>query len=295
VRTINYSFEIDGLKSNDVSIFSPHFFENMGIISWCYAQEPRSLIWAVRSDGKLLCFTWEQEQNVWGWTLCETDGSVLSICAISEEGEDRVYLIVEREVDGQTRRFVERMVSHRWDSIEETCFMDCAVTAEFEEPRTSFAGLWHLEGRTDVVGLVDGVTVTGLTVTNGVVELPSTVPTGTRVSFGIPYQVDVETLPVRVNAPGIGSNIGRRHEVGEVILSLQDTRSISAGIDEDHLYPVKQRTDEDYGSPDDLMNGESEPITMDNKARNTASVWIRQTLPLPFTLLGVGVSPIIHG
>lgn len=295
VRTINYSFEVDGLKSNDVSIFSPHFFEGMEIVAWCYAQEPRSLIWAVRSDGKLLCFTWEQEQNVWGWTLCETDGTVLSICSISESGEDRVYLIVDRQVNGETRRFVERMAPHRWDAIEDVVFMDCAVSAEFEEPRTTFAGLWHLEGRTDVVGIVDGVTVTGLTVMDGQVTLPPNVPTGSKVSFGIPYQVDVETLPVRVNAPGTGSNIGRRHEVGDVILSLQDTRSILAGIDENHLYPVKQRTDEAYGSPDDLMNGETDPITMANKARNTASVYIRQTLPLPFTLLGVGVDPIQGG
>jgi hypothetical protein len=48
VRTIGYDFTIDGLKSNDVSIFSPHFFEGMSIVSWCYAQEPRSVIWAAR-------------------------------------------------------------------------------------------------------------------------------------------------------------------------------------------------------------------------------------------------------
>lgn len=295
VRTINYSFEVDGLKSNDVSIFSPHFFEGLGIVSWCYAQEPRSLVWAVRSDGKLLCFTWEQEQNVWGWTLCETDGVVLNICSISEDGEDRVYLMVEREVDGETRRFVEQLVSHRWDSVEDTCFMDCAVSAEFEEPRSTFTNLWHLEGRTDVVGLVDGVAVTGLTVTGGALELPANVPSGSKVSFGIPYQVDIETLPVRIQMQGAGTNIGRRHEVGDVVLSLQDSRSVYAGINENNLFLVKQRTDEAYGSPDDLMNGETEPISMANKARNTASVWIRQTDPLPLTVLGIGVSPVING
>lgn len=293
VRTINYSFEVDGLKSNDVSIFSPHFFSGFEISSWCYSQEPRSLIWAVRSDGKLLCFTWEQEQAVWGWTVCETDGRVLSVCAISENGEDRVYLIVERTVAGVTRRFVERMVSHRWDSIEDTCFMDCAVSAEFDEPQTSFSGLWHLEGRTDVVGLVDGVSVTGLTVTNGEVTLPENVPTGNKVSFGIPYQVDVETLPFKAVMQGTGTNIGRRQQVGDVVLSLQDTRTIYAGVDEANLFYVKQRTDEAYGSPDDLMNGETEPLSMANKAGNEISVLIRQTAPLPFTLLGIGRDLVI--
>jgi len=172
VRTINYSFEFDGLKSNDISIYSPHFFEGMEIVSWCYAQEPRSLIWAVRDDGKLLCFTWEQEQNVWGWTLCETSGFIKSICAITENGEDRVYMIVERTVGGVQRTFVERMVSHKWDNIINTCFMDAAVTGTFTPAQASFSGLWHLEGRTDVVGIADGVVATGLTVTNGTVTLP---------------------------------------------------------------------------------------------------------------------------
>lgn len=296
VRTINYSFEVDGLKSNDVSIYSPHFFEGFEIVAWCYSQESRSLIWAVRDDGKLLAFTWEQEQNVWGWTLCETDGLVKSICSISELGEDRVYLIVEREVNGVSRRFIERMVSHRWATLADSCFMDFAVTATLTEAKSTFAGLWHLEGRTDVVGLIDGVPVTGLTVTNGTVTLPDMIgeaPAGAAVSFGLPYQVDVETLPLKINLPGTGSTVGRRQQVGNIVLSLSDTSGISAGINEDHLYDVKQRTSEAYGAGDDLMNG-AYVVSAANKAGDDASVHIRQTLPLPFTLLGAGMEPVIN-
>lgn len=294
VRTIGYDFAIDGLKSNDVSIFSPHFFVGHSIVSWCYSQEPRSLIWGVRDDGKLICFTWEQEQNVWGWTLCETDGLVKSVCSITESGEDRVYLLVDREVNGVTKRFVERMVSHTWDDVAECCFMDCAVSGTFETARREFTGLWHLEGRTDVVGLVDGMVVTGLTVTDGTVTLPDIYPEVTQVSFGIPYQADVQTLPVRVNTQSFGSNVGRRQQVGEIALILSDTRTIEAGIDADHLFPVKQRTDEAYGDPDALMNGEYE-ITADNKVGDDASVYIRSSVPLPMTILGIAVDPIVNG
>ena len=294
VRTINYSFEMDGLRSNDVSIFSPHFFAGHEIVSWCYAQEPRSLVWAVRSDGKLLCFTWEQEQNVWGWTLCETDGKVLSICAISEQGEDRVYLIVERMVSGQPRRLIERMVSHSWASVEDTCFLDSAVSAEFAEPRAHFTGLWHLEGRTDVAGVVDGVSVMGLTVENGSVTLPPSVPLGRKVRFGIPYQVDVELLPYRVSMQGMGANVGRRQQAGDLVLTLKDTTGIQAGIDAEHLFPLKQRRDEPYGEPERLMNGDY-VVTSDNKAGDTIGLHVRQEVPLPFTLLGAGRDIIVNG
>lgn len=292
VRTIGYSFEIDGLKSSDVSIFSPHFFRGLDIVSWCYSQEPRSLIWAARSDGKLLCFTWEQEQSVWGWTLCETDGKVLSVCSISEDGEDRVYLIVERIVNGVTRRFTERMVSHSWDSVSDTCFLDCAVTAQFDEPRSTFTGLWHLEGRTDVAGLCDGVAVTGLTVANGTVTLPPQKPTASKVSFGIPFQVDVELLPVKMQLQGIGSNIGRRQQTGDIVLTLKDTRSVQAGIDADHLWSPKARTQEAYNSPDALMEGDY-LVVSEGKAGDKVGCHIRQTAPLPFTLLGAGRDMIL--
>ncbi len=292
VRTLGYSFEIEGLKSNDISVFSPHLFDNMEIVSWCYSQEPRSLIWAVRDDGVLLAFTWEQEQNVWGWTVCETDGLVKSICAITEQGEDRVYLIVEREVEGVARSFIERMASHGWDSVEETCFLDCAVSGEFDPPQSSFTGLWHLEGRTDVAGIVDGHSVTGLTVTGGAVELPPSVPSGSVVTFGIPFTVEVETLPIRANVKGAGWNVGRRQQTGEIILSLADSRSVEAGIDEDHLHLVKNRTGEAWGEPDDLMNGQYR-ISTANKAGENIGCFIRQTKPLPFTLLGVALDTVV--
>lgn len=292
VRTIGYSFEFDGLKSSDVSIYSPHFLDGFDIVSWCYSQEPRSLIWAARSDGKLLCFTWEQEQNVWGWTLCETDGLVKSVCCITEGGEDRVYMIVERELEGVPRTFMERMVSHRWDDITETCFMDCAVSATFETPRSEFSGLWHLEGRTDVVGIVDGVAVHDLTVTDGSVTLPENVGTGSVVSFGIPYQVDVTTLPVRFNAQGEGFNVGRKQQTGQITLSLHESRSVFCGVDENNLYLVKSRTDEAWGTPDDLMTGDY-LVDSANVVSGEASVHVRQTSPLPFTLLGVFMEPVV--
>lgn len=295
VRTVNYSFELDGLRSNDVSIYSPHFFERFNIVEWCYSQEPRSLIWALRSDGKLLCFTWEQEQNVWGWTLCETDGVVKSLCCITENGEDRVYIIVDREIGGVTRRYVERMVSHNFSSLETSCFMDSAVSGTFAEPQSTFTGLWHLEGRTDVVALVDGVPVAGLTVTNGTVTIPDSVAPGRAISVGLPYQVDVQTLPVRASLDRMGSNLGRRQQTGDTVLSLQNTGLIQAGIDADHLNVVKQRSTEGYGEATQLISGETDPITMDNKAGTDASVYIRQTLPLPFTLLGVAMEPVIDG
>lgn len=294
IRTINFSFEIDGLKSDDISIFCADFFpKDMRIVSWCYSQEPRSLIWAVRSDGKLLCFTWEQEQNVWGWTICETDGEVQSVCSITENGEDRVYLIVKRVIGEIDRYFIERMASHDWSDHKECCFLDCAVTGVFEEARSTFSGLWHLDGRTDVAALVDGVPVTGLTVVDGTVTLPPDMPRGKHVTFGLPYEVDIETLPVRANVPGQGWNVARRQQAGEIALTLHRSSGVYAGSDVSDAVYVKQRIGEAWGGPDQLMTGDYS-INSGNVQQGKVCVHINQKAPLPLTVLGVFVDPIIH-
>lgn len=82
--------------------------------------------------------------------------------------------------------------------------------------------------------------------------------------------------------------------MGDVVLTLRDTRSIMAGIDEDHLYPVKSRKDEAYGAPDDLMNGDY-VVSMDGKATDEISCWIRSDTPLPLTVLGVSRDIIVNG
>ncbi|MGA1851291.1 hypothetical protein VH570_10715 [Sphingobium sp. HT1-2] len=298
VRSLNYKFELDGLTSDDVSIFSPHFFEDMHIVSWAYAQEPRSIVWAVRSDGKLLAFTWEQAQQVWGWTLCETDGFVLSCCSIPENGEDRIYLTVRRTIAGVERTFIERLASSRWSDVADCCFLDCAVSYDYDDPRSTFRGLWHLEGRT-IWGLVDGFVVKDLLVENGRVTLPAAAGTARKATFGIPYDVDIQTMPVMFNG-GSGSNAARKQQPGEIVLHLRQSRNVRAGAGRENgtrpsqLFEIKSRGDEPWGTVDTLKDGK---YLMDspNVVSGQASVYIHQTDPLPLTLLGVYLDPVIGG
>jgi hypothetical protein len=290
IRAVGYNFEIDGNRSNNVSIFSPHLFEGFQIVDWAYAAEPRSIIWAVRSDGKLLAFTWEQEQNVWGWTLCETQGRYKSVCAISEDGEDRAYFVVEREINGVTRTFIERMGEQLWTDVEDACFLDCAVSGSFPEPRGTFSGLSHLEGETVAVQADDAV-YEGLVVENGSVTLPQGA-TATRVTIGLPYTVEVETLPFRMMSDS-GTNIGRRQQPADVTLQLGKTSNIYAGIPSE-LYRVKQEFSNSE-NPLVEMEGLTSSLAMANKASDEITIAIRQTLPSPFELLAIIMEPVVNG
>lgn len=289
VRTIGYTFETDGYKSNNVSIFSPSLFEGFDIVSWAYIQEPLSIIVAVRSDGKLLCFTWEQEQQVWGWTIWETDGLAESVCAVSEGGEDRLYLTVRRTIGGVARLFIERMASSRWSAIGDTCFLDCARRYDFAAPSAVLTNLRHLEGRS-VTALVDGNVVSeDLVVANGQVTLPFA---GRKIVCGLPYTATVETLPLTFQTKEGGSNQGKRSMTGKAVLRLVRSRGVKVGPTEEKLFPLKPRSGEPYGAPNDLLNGDYE-LALAPVVSGKASIVVQQSDPLPLTLTAAFLDPVV--
>jgi hypothetical protein len=293
IRTLGYEFSIDGYNSNDVTIFSPHLFRGYTIVSWAYSAEPLSVIWAVRSDGILLAFTWQQEQQVWGWTLCETDGKVESVCTISEGGEDRLYLTVRRTINGVSRLFIERMAASRWEDVAQTCFMDAAVTYQFATPQTVLRNLDHLEGK-DVVALADGAVVTGLTVAGGIVTLDDP---ASYVTVGLPFTSTIETLPLATQTQA-GWTLAKPQQVNKVSLRVKDSRGILAGPSDDKLVEMKPRSNEPFGSPPKLQTGVVEaimPPMIRSGDRGDAGVTItvQSPHPLPLTLTAVLYDPAV--
>lgn len=291
VRTIGYSFDVDGFKTNDVTIFSPHLFDGHNILWWAYAQQPRSILYVGRDDGKILAFTWEAEQQVWGWTVLETDGFPFTGCVIPENGEDRLYVGVRRTINGQTRRYIERLASHRWASVAEACYLDCAVRRRYDTKQSRITGLNHLEGRT-VNAVVDGNVVSGLVVSGGAVTLPSPLK-GKDIVIGLPYEGTIETLPLVVEG-GQGTNQGRAQQAAEAVVRVVKMRGIEAGPDEDHLFAIKPRSFEPYGVSNELKTGDY-TVQMAARTDDEITLLIRQREPLPFTLTAAFLDPVVTG
>ncbi|MDH7973685.1 hypothetical protein QH494_15950 [Sphingomonas sp. AR_OL41] len=285
VRTLGYQFQTDSIDSNDITIYSPHLFRGFGIVSWAYAQEPRSLIWAVRSDGKLLCFTWEQEQQVWGWTICETDGLVESVCVISEGAEDRLYLTVRRN----GKLLIERMAAARWSAIDDTCFLDSAVTYLFDTPTTILRNLNHLEGKT-VSALVDGNVVSGLVVTGGTVTLSFA---ATKATCGLPYTATIETLPLAIQERS-GWTVAKPQTQAKAVVRVIDSRGLRVGPNDASLEALRSRVGELPGQPNALQNGLFE-TWLRPEINGGARCVVQSVDPLPMTVTGIYLDPSVAG
>lgn len=96
IAELAYNFYTSQFTSMDISVLSAHLLEGHYITQWAYATEPYKLVWAVRDDGALLCMTYLKEQEVYGWSRHDTQGTYASVATVPEGREDAVYVVVQR-------------------------------------------------------------------------------------------------------------------------------------------------------------------------------------------------------
>jgi hypothetical protein len=304
----------------DISTIARHLFvgKNRTVVDWAYAEDPWGVIWAVRSDGKMLSLTFDREQKMAAWSRHETDGSFEAVCSVPEGEEDAVYVVVTRTIAGETRRFIERLTSRvrrvleadaaptftttpeitDTDSLYPTdVCLDCAftyvgpVTATISDPK-----LLNLLGESVYV-IARGSPVLGPYVVfddgggNGSVdidfdELPATNAVDDAnapiwvAHVGLGYTCDLETLAIR------GPATAQQKTIKDVAFELDNARGVQTGQDFDNLDNWEQRTTADAYNP---ISAESTLlyVTPRNAWDKDARACLRQSLPLPVTVVGI--------
>ena len=290
VRDFSYSFEDDTFNGPDRTILARHLFENRRIVSWCYAQSPYSIVWAVLDNGTLLSLTYMREHDVWGWTPHETAGTVQSVMSLPEGDEDAVYITSTRTIDGVEYRFHERMASRRVTGASDWFFVDCGLRYT-GDPVDTVGGLHHLDGEAVSV-LADGNVIEGLTVVNGQVELGNEF---SNIVVGLPYEAEIETLDLDLgNIPELGIIQGRDMALPQVLVHVEHTRGIWTGQSRDKMNEWKQRSTENFGEAIAPFTGKF-PMDFDPDYTNTGNIIIQQRGPLPMTVLAVAPDVSVGG
>lgn len=283
VRTLGFTFEKEGYATNNVTIFSPHLFEGLKIIAWAWQEEPFACIWAVRSDGALLCFTWEAEQQVWGWTLCETNGLFEDIVTISEQGFDRVYATIRRTINGVERLFYERMALPHQSDISTACHLDCSVTQIYDPPQNVIHGLGHLEGET-VSAYFDGYASHDHVVEDARIILPNGYE-ATIATVGLRYTGEVETLPPVLQAQA-GSMHTNRQQINEIVVRVIDTKGIKVGAIGTPLEQVEERDGSEVAELPDV-DARDYLVPAEGNWADTSGIRIVQDDPFPTHIVGI--------
>lgn len=279
LRELAYQYSAGGYVAGDLCLRSAHLFDFRRVKDMALYKAPVPIVWAISSDGRLLGLTYIPEQQIGSWHRHDTNGAFESCACISEDDEDRLYVVTQREMNGKSVRFIERMSSMQFEHLSDAFFVDCGATYR-GDPVSTVGGLSWLEGQ-KVAILADGAVVPQQTVVNGQIKL--SVP-ASIITIGLPYESDAKTLPAIINDSSYG--LGRNKNVSRVTLKVYRTSGIFVGpsFDDDVLVEYKQRTTEPCGAPPAMVSGDVS-IRLLPSWTDTGSICIRQADPLPLTLL----------
>ena len=284
VHELAWSRDAGGFTTADISLRAPHLFDGYRLVDMAYGKAPWPQVWFVSSDGRLIGNTYVPEQQIGAWHWHQTDGAFESCAVVAEGNEDMLYVAVRREINGQTRRYIERLESRAFATPEEAFFVDSGLTLEIEEgkePVTKVSGLSHLEGKAVAI-LADGAVHVPQMVENGEIRLQHA---ARKIHVGLPYTAEIQTLPV-VGDIDNGKGRGRSKNVNTVWLDVIQSSGIWAGPDESRLVEHKQRTTEPPGSPPRLKTGQIE-ITVRPDWNDYGQIIVQQRDPLPLSLVSL--------
>jgi hypothetical protein len=289
VRELAYNWQASGFITGDLSLRAAHLFDTYDLVDMCYAKAPMPVAWFISTSGKLLGITYVPEQQIGAWHWHDTDGVFESCTVVAEGNEDVLYVVVQRTINGASKRYVERLHSRQFVNQADAFFVDCGLTYS-GAPATTISGLSHLEGKTVNI-LADGAVHPQRTVTGGQITLDQEASTA---QIGLPIEADVQTLPVALGIQDGSYAQGHVKNVNKIWLRVFRSSGIFAGPDAGNLTEAKQRTTENYGTPPALKSDEIE-LTLTPSWGASGQVFVRQSDPLPLTLCSLTAEVALGG
>lgn len=288
LREVRYDALQDAYEAIDLSTFAPHLIPKKTFIRQiAYQKEPHSILWVERSDGLLLGYTLNREQDVTAWHRQPLGGGgvVDSMVVAPSPSNDRddLWMIVQRTINGVTKRYVEFMVAEweKGDAPADAFYVDCGLTYS-GAAATTISGLRHLEGASVKV-LAGGATHPNRTVTNGSITLARS---ATPVHIGFSAPAKLATL--RINAGSAeGTAQGKIKRINTVTVRLMDTLGGRMGPSETQTDEILFRSaSHSMNQPPSIFTGDK-VVPWPGTYETEGYMWYVQDDPLPVTIIAL--------
>lgn len=303
LRELRFDVNASVLGGRDLFQAAGHLLEGHTIAAVAFQRDPQPILWVVRDDGVVLSGTYLPDEQICAWARHTfANGTVEDVCVVprTSAGEDEVYFVVKRTIDGSDVRYIEQLASRVVDFTSDdtyartAIFLDACGTYD-STPASTITGIDHLEG--EVVGVVadgeviydgdpDGDDAATYTVTNGEITLPAA---ASIVQIGLAIlEQDLETLTLDADQTNIRD---RRKNVKAVTLSVVKSDPIfQAGPDADSLDEARLEADQD-GSP---VDGAVE-IPLQATWTQNGKVHIRHSRPAPWHVTAIMPTVAVGG
>lgn len=261
VRELSYRLDTDRYESGNLTLLSEHLFRDT-IDDFALMRNPFTVVWFV-SGGRLYGLTYERGQNIAGWHRHTTAGTVMSVACLRRDGEDEVWLVVERGGALCVERFALGAMT---DPQDDGRWMDSFSVLESPYDLTGH----HLDGQL-VMAWHDGA--------HQLVTLNSAYfaqQTG-LVTVGLPYTAKLQPMTPET-ALANGSSRTREARIHAIVPSLYLARGGAMGEAPDGTMfdPLK------VGAPGELFTGETDDFLFDGGHSRTGNFCIVSNEPYPF-------------
>lgn len=221
MRITNENNNYSDYRSFILNVIAPEVGSS-GIRRISVQRYPDTRIHCVRNDGTAAVLIYDEAEEVNCWVLVETDGIIEDVVVLPPEAteeESRVYYVVRRTINNQTKRYLERWalesdcqggtLNHQADSYIQ--YSGAATT--------SISGLSHLEGQRVVVW-ANGKDMGSYTVSGGAISgLPENV---TSAIVGLPYSARYKSTKLAY-AAGAGTALTQRKRIEYLGVIMQNT------------------------------------------------------------------------
>lgn len=270
-----------GYISDDLCERASHLFDGYGVVQLAAQRSPWPMVWGVSSSGKLLGVTFVPGQEVLAWHQHDTDGVIESVSVGRDGGQEFVYLVVRRTINGATKRYVERMRSPSETTLADSWFVDCGLRYT-GAPASTISGLGHLEGKTVAV-FADSKKQTPKVVVGGQITLDAA---ASQVLVGLPIVAEWQTRPAMFAIEAYGE--GRPKSVTKVFMRVQASAAFDVGPALDNMSRPHQIADgEVYSGIVDVL--------VPSEWTWGGQVFVRQADPLPLSIVSFSAEMAVGG
>ena len=202
-------------------------------------------------------------------------------CIDGDTNEDQVWIIIQRYINGATKRYVEYLKPFEFnEDLTAFHYLDSGLTYTGGET-SSLSGLTHLEGEVvDVIG--EGSVQNSKTVSSAAITLDTAVE---EASVGLLYSSDLQTM--RLDEGYTETTQTKTVRVFDLSVRFQNTVGASVGPSNDNLTAIDFR---DSGAsmdlPVPLFTGDKS-IEFDAGHGTEGLIYVKQPQALPMTILGI--------
>lgn len=295
----DYNFWLQIYESTNQMRLANHiagYTVTQGIVDSAWHQEPYETYWAVRSDGVLIGYVFDRQDNVTGWHEHEMGATAAGAAVVEcvavipapDGTRDEVWMIVNRTLQGVTVRSVEYMEKdfETGDAQNTMCYLDMSGVYN-GVPTTTITGLSYLNGETVSV-LRDGGGHPPCLVRGGQIQLNFP---GSVVQVGLKCPSTLTTMELEGGAD-VGTAQGKMKRISHCVVRQKNTMGGYIGMEGGPLVLLNpnQPTTTTLASPPPLITGDSERISFPGDYNESCKVTIEQ--PDPFQMEILAVFPI---